>query len=421
VWKIRAKDFLEDIEQADRVMGSFVAKTTYQMGMERRKHHSDDVEQFARRVFRLLAWQLDKNESYEYVAPYVALVQSSGMGKTKLLYDLKTKISRGEASDVFTALQPEFPFLRNDSKISCKMILCYTQSVINRHADDGYYDDILVPESIIGGSTDHEEIAYRMWRKLDDIISGRHERVILLIDEAQLLLEENAGCKHLLFRCLQKWLRQVRMEHVVAVISGTSLDLLDDYEDIDVSFRRGSRDNRGFYTEHMNKLYPPFYHLTTMACFSDDPPLSNDIYRNDTESTEYDRAVRYGRPLFALMQQDGTLQERHGNILHRMLLGVDRGWSWYKCESSWLSILATRVQMPSISRPVATELLHWGYANLISFEHKSAQVAYLADPVCARLAMAIMDPLGQYVSLLRLQMIELRKLKERVNAVGLSN
>jgi len=172
------------------------------------------------------------------------------------------------------------------------------------------------------------------------------------------------------------------MEQVVAIISGTSLALLDYYEDISVSFRRNSHHSitmRNFYSENGKNIYPPFYHLMTIGCFSDNLSLSNDIYRDDTDSTEYDHAIRYGQPLFALMQQDGTLQERHGNILCRMLLGAKNSWPWYKDETLWVSILATRIQMPSISRPVATALLCWGYANLISF----GQVAYLADPVCA--------------------------------------
>jgi len=170
-WKYLANDFLEDMEHADRVMGCFVSKTTYNLNTERKQHL--DLQQFARRVFQLLAWHVDGNQRCKYVAPYVPLVQSGGMGKTKLMYDLKTEITSADASKVITALQAEFPFLRSDTKISCKMILCYTQSDITQLADDGYYDDILVPESIINDSMYHEDIAYRMWRKLDNLIIGR--------------------------------------------------------------------------------------------------------------------------------------------------------------------------------------------------------------------------------------------------------
>jgi len=98
------------MEEADRVMGCFVAKTTYNLNIEHKQH--SDLQQFARRVLQLLSWQKDEKQHFKHVAPYVPLVQSSGMGKTKLIYDFKTEILVQKQSKVITALQPEFPFLR---------------------------------------------------------------------------------------------------------------------------------------------------------------------------------------------------------------------------------------------------------------------------------------------------------------------
>ncbi len=160
------------MEEADRVMGCFVAKTTYNLNIERKQH--SDLQQFAHRVLQLLSWQKDEKQHFKHVAPYVPLVQSSGMGKTKLIYDFKTEISSSETKqgDYRSSTRISI-FTKSDRKISCKMIMCYTKSVITPHADDGYYDDILVPETIIDGSTYHEDIANRMWRKLDNLIIGR--------------------------------------------------------------------------------------------------------------------------------------------------------------------------------------------------------------------------------------------------------
>ena len=48
-----------------------------------------DLEKFQERVELLFKWHVDMKTQDQYMAPYFPLVQSSGMGKTKLLYELK--------------------------------------------------------------------------------------------------------------------------------------------------------------------------------------------------------------------------------------------------------------------------------------------------------------------------------------------
>jgi hypothetical protein len=69
------------------------------------------------------------------------------------------------------------------------------------------------------------------------------------------------------------------------------------------------------------------------------------------------------------------------------------GVSRWDCKlESCLSILATRVQMGQMSTETAYLLVSKGYANLVGFSNPGkVQICYFPDPVCARLAMAMMD------------------------------
>jgi len=67
-----------------------------------------DLNLFAERVAQLFVWTSDAKVRDEYMAPYFALIQCSGMGKTKLLKELR---------DNSTAL-----VLREET--TCKLIVC---------------------------------------------------------------------------------------------------------------------------------------------------------------------------------------------------------------------------------------------------------------------------------------------------------
>jgi hypothetical protein len=64
--------------------------------------------------------------------------------------------------------------------------------------------------------------------------------------------------------------------------------------------------------------------------------------------SDYDKSIRYGRPLFAIMHERGELEEKIDTILRRLLLDTGKeGFDWTEHTESWLSVLATRVQMGS--------------------------------------------------------------------------
>eukprot|EP00977_Amphora_coffeiformis_P026436 scaffold26343_cov168-Amphora_coffeaeformis.AAC.1 len=71
--------------------------------------------------------------------------------------------------------------------------------------------------------------------------------------------------------------------------------------------------------------------------------------------------------------------------------------NWENEELAWISILGTRVQMGQVSMSQASRLVARSYANIVgatnvnSEKNKTAMICFLPDPVCARLAMCLMD------------------------------
>jgi hypothetical protein len=130
-----------------------------------------------------------------------------------------------------------------------------------------------------------------------------------------------------------------------------------------------------------------------MGVFVKRTQLIHSADKQKLDESDYSRAIPYGRPLFSLMKQDGELtKEREKVILQRMTLSESD--DWFKNDQACLSMLGTRVQMGQTSLSIASELVKKGYANLTYFcdPAQIAQIAYMPDPVCARLAMCVMDP-----------------------------
>jgi hypothetical protein len=79
--------------------------------------------------------------------------------------------------------------------------------------------------------------------------------------------------------------------------------------------------------------------------------------------SDYERAIPYGRPLFAVLQKNGQLTDQtEFNVLRKMLLGQTTNWS--NDVKSCLSILGTRLQMGQTSTMLASDLVTDGYAVL---------------------------------------------------------
>ena len=90
------------------------------------------------------------------------------------------------------------------------------------------------------------------------------------------------------------------------------------------------------------------------------------------------------------MNDRGKLdQAAHAAIAQRMTLNERQ---WAENTAALMSVLGTRVQLGSMALPLATRMVKQGYATLTYFCTKTdvAKIAFLPDPVCARLAMCLM-------------------------------
>ena len=359
--------------------------------------HPYDLNSFSKHVETLAQeyWNSTKQSDGipRYVAPYFVLVQSSGMGKTKLLYEYRE--SCNSKHDQF-------------QQFEAKMILCGN---IRTSQGSSLYDSIL-PTQVNGDSKGLNEEdrtekrlteAERIFKILDELFSAKgcgwkkntHKYRVLLFDEAQNLLKEAFGMQAFFFRCLRLWLRQRRRDRqYVAVFTGTSSGLTNfDIESDHDLVRRHNVDSRGMggkqrdFIKKGGEVFPHFVRLTTMGC---QLQQSTD---SDEGDSDYERSIAYGRPLFTIMDRQGDLPGLLPNILRRMMLekGKDGTVSGIGEDlKAWLSILATRVQMGVTTVAIASDLVKKGYANLTHVSRDFAYFTYFPDPVCARLAMGMM-------------------------------
>jgi hypothetical protein len=178
------------------------------------------------------------------------------------------------------------------------------------------------------------------------------------------------------------------------VFAGTSSALANFYQE--PPEETNSRDpNSNEYHEDGTGLYEPFFDICTIGRLRKKLNVIGD--------SDYEKAIPYGRPLFALLHEKRQLEgDSEFAILQRMLLSLGGG-KWENSMPALLSNLATRVQMGQTSSSIVSTLVSSGYANLTSFQrsnlndgdnedlHEVANFCYFTDPVCSRLAMCLMD------------------------------
>jgi hypothetical protein len=210
-----------------------------------------------------------------------------------------------------------------------------------------------------------------------------------------LLLETHYQFEAFLFRCIRAWLRKKRNgTSVIGVFSTTSSAILNntlttglwkEYE-LDQEETPSSRDlgERIEYYIRGSRTFDPFFTLTTMGVLQPTREIPN--------QSDYDKSICYGRPLFAKLHENNELETKLGSVIRRLLLDTgEKGFDWTKQSESCLSVLATRVQFGSTNLNVSSQLIEKGYAYLTGFTSNFAKFVYMNDPVCARLAMCMMD------------------------------
>ncbi|KAG7365552.1 DUF2075 domain containing protein [Nitzschia inconspicua] len=351
--------------------------------------HDCDLVSFANHVETLATeyWNdVDSNKTPRYVAPYLCLVQSSGMGKTKLLYEYRKTYS--------------------DENVEAKVIL--VGNVLTGDDARNVYDlrfGPTAPSEDVGGSYSfvaaRKKEVQRIFQRLDsmveqydDLWKNNSRFRVLLFDEAQLLLEEEFGTDAFFFRCFCLWLRKRRQHKYVAVFASTSctmttVDIASDKEIVPDEWSSSVLGDKHTYIPTGSTMFPNFVTLTTIGC----QIQAKRAITSSLNHTEYDDAIVHGRPLFSIMNDHGSLDVNLPYILRRMLFSagnMDQLVKWESNLKAWLSILGTRVQMGNTSFAVASDLVKKGYANLMHLSSDFAPFTFPPDPVCARLAMGMM-------------------------------
>jgi hypothetical protein len=216
-----------------------------------------DLELFCKHVDRMFTWHEESEERKKYMAPYFPLVQSSGMGKTKLLYEYQKKS-------------------KND--IESKLILCQLDSSSDNKNDmpDKKYD--IYDHNFFVPSGETEEVRDITTQKLAKIVQSiNSKKVVLCFDESQALLESDAFS----FRCIRWWLRLQHEKQVVAVFTGTTSKLANFYREAPTT--RFSREAARYHSENGKDLYQPFYKLST----------SGIVAKYDTNFTSSERSCMF--------------------------------------------------------------------------------------------------------------------------------
>jgi hypothetical protein len=198
---------------------------------------------------------------------------------------------------------------------------------------------------------------------------------------------------------------------IVAIFTGTTAKLTNFIisDDLRSDLKTDSRAHRlnhekRFYQIRGRRSYEPFYTTTTVGCLR--------FAKSDSsgQQSEYITAVPRGRPLFAGLTE-AELKLGEPSIVQRIV--QDSPSDLDENESAWLSVLGTRVQMGQTTFDAASRLVGHSYANLVGAtptikdekqdekqdneqkieqEHKKyAKICFPPDPVCARLAMCLMD------------------------------
>jgi hypothetical protein len=337
-----------------------ISRADYAIGSSPLKF-DHDLDLLTGRIHELFDWHHTKKTRERYWAPYFPIVQSSGMGKTKLLYEYKQRSMEKDGT-------------------TCVLLRCVDVMPSKDEEVTDTFDCLLkVPSG--DGESARTQLVDRLNEELKKVPEGK---VVLMFDEAHHLMMNDGFA----FRVVRWWIRDdVPPEYqLVAVFCGTSSKLANFFKDPPMSTT--SRDPKK--PDMAGKLlYKPFYSLCTIGCLSNDAGKEN-------ATTEYGKAAYHGRPLFARMQSENILAQSEGKILMKMLLGDKAVAGWQNDCEAVFSILATRVQMGRVSVPTMSRLVESGYAGLTLFRSIKnrldvAQMCHYPDPVCARLAMCLMD------------------------------
>ena len=360
----------------------------YDFGFNLRLAHDEDLKLFLEELENVRQWHKDDEIRDKYLSPTLTIVQSSGTGKSRLMIEAKKQLET--------------------ENIACRTILLSLKDRAN--LETGKFDtSYSIPDSL-PKNNDWKEARKKframVFDQCDAAISKSNPNpkqkendpaeVILFFDEAQHLVKHDGY----LFRAL-RWILRADPEYsldakkyrIVAVLAGTTTSLTNLFPEVEAkSSDTRVLDPKGGYFEKGETPFDPFFMFRTMGCLANYPGLETP---QSSDTSEYDNMIRFGRPLFAAMHKEKKLgDDKLFEIANKIILG-DMTIPLESC----LSVLGTRIQMGQTSVAMVSSLVSKGYAHLTSFQQapsrsdvpSKATFAFLPDPVCARICMALMD------------------------------
>ena len=128
--------------------------------------HAFNLDAFATQVYDVFQTYYDKQEASEYLGPYFVFVQSSGMGKTKILYEYARNV-KSEQSDKRKA--------SSETKIAddAKLVLCRARKDGERGLEEGsVFDCFIYFQGLTDGTKDFLEAVHKIFPKLDELLNG---------------------------------------------------------------------------------------------------------------------------------------------------------------------------------------------------------------------------------------------------------
>jgi len=393
------------VKMSQKVTAQSAAPQDY--GHEIPMAHDKDLAELSGNIKNVKDWHNERQLQQKYIAPLLPVIQSSGTGKSRLLKTYRN------ACRIATSSRPQL----------CALVLCgsgsrNTEAIAqeNKLGDEKEYDDYYDTRNASGilGSADTSRL-YEFVEKLCSVLIASANQtnsdqdtgteptdIVLMFDEAQHLTKQNPP--GFLLRAL-RWITRenpskrtgvLNNVNLTVVCSGTNSRLANFFpetEEASSSTRMTEQDVDSYYINHHvkdAKPYEPFFRFRTMGCLSNDPPMSD-----DSSTSEFECCVPFGRPLFEMYRRQKELEKQMAIIVGKVVLGK-------KIEdiTTAINVLGTRVQMGSSSFAVVSDLVGVGYAHLTSFRRPDeearpsnviADFAYMPDPVCARIAMMLMD------------------------------
>ncbi|CAJ1959763.1 unnamed protein product [Cylindrotheca closterium] len=430
--KATVDDLVKFLEQGGKKPGTNVYQQERQfVGISHKvidtalTHDFDMLELHEKICFVFLTFYKEGNEG-EYYGPCICFVQSSGTGKTKILYKLCKHYKMNEEGTSKSGKGKS----KSGTNIVGRLILCRNakgESDENKKEKD-LFDAFIDLRNGIDSNQSFQQVVDGVFKKLDDMIAlfniaDEPTVLVLFFDKAHYLLDEGNYTKEkekekekgngkgkgketktttmdaMLFCIVCLWIRKKRGNlQIVAVFTGTTAKLTNFITDDDITNKTDTNTceytspKLEFYMRGEKTSYTPFYTTTTIGCL-------RFVKMDDSSSNKsgYSVAVPCGRPLFAAMSEQ-ELKAGESIIVQRIVQDASPS-SFKNTATTWLSVLGTRVQMRQTTFDAASGLVGRSYANLVSVspatvngnDKQTAKICFPPDPVCARLAMCLMD------------------------------